>query len=85
MSLVKFPKDIEVLKFLQQPRKRYEIAKKFGNHYASALAYINRLEELGLIFIVREEPWRAGKVIKYYLITAKGRSLLRGYEEAERR
>jgi len=85
MSSIKYPKDMEILKFLQQPRNRYEIAKRFKNHYASALAYIERLEDLGLIFVLREEPWRPGKVMKYYLITSKGRSLLRGYEEAERR
>lgn len=81
-------KDIQVLHFLQQPRSRYEIAANFGNHYATTRLYIERLDREGFIFVVSSEPWTAGKregLKKNYLITAKGRSILRGFEEADRR
>lgn len=84
MSSLQLPEDIKILKFLQQPRIRYEIKNHLKNYYASTLNRLNRLEKLGYIFVVRTEPWR-GKLMKYYLITSKGRAILRGYEEAERR
>ena len=81
-------KDVDVLKLLQKPSTRYKISKHFGNHYPTTCYYIERLEEEGFIFVVESEPWRAGKkgsVKKLYLITARGRAVLRGFEEAERR
>lgn len=85
MSSLQLPKDIEILKFLQEPRIRNKIKDHLKNHYASTLIRLNRLEKLGYVFVSRTEPWRKGKVMKYYLITPKGRAMLRGYEEAERR
>jgi DNA-binding PadR family transcriptional regulator len=59
--------------------------KHFVNHYPTTLAYIMRLENMGLLFVSKEEQWRLGKTKKWYLTSSKGRSVLRGHEEAERR
>lgn len=80
-------KDVEILKLLQKPRTRYHVSKHFGNHYASTCSYVDRLEEEGFIFVVESEPWKSGfsGIKKLYLLTARGRAVLRGFEEAERR
>lgn len=79
------PKDMHVLRFLlNEPKTRYEIAAHFGNHYNTTRTYVDRLLELEFIFVASTRPWHTGEV-KYYLITPKGRSMLRGYEEAVRR
>lgn len=85
MSSLQLPKDLEVLRLCQQPRNRYELAKIFGNGYQTTVDYIERLERLGLLFVSEESEYRPGKKKKMYLITTKGRSVLRGHEEADRR
>lgn len=84
MSSIQLPEDIEILRMLQTPKLRYEVMKELGNHYVTIRLRIARLERLGLVFVSREEQWRTGKTKKYYLITTKGRSFLRGYEESGR-
>lgn len=85
MSSLKLPKDLDILRFCQIPRIRYEIMKEFSNGQATTEAYMTRLERMGLLFVVEQDEYRPGKKRKRYLITAKGRAVLRGYEEAERR
>lgn len=85
MPSLQIPKDLDVLRFCQVPRTRYDVMKEFSNHYPTTIAYMGRLENMGLLFVLEEKDWRPGKKLKKYLITAKGRAVLRGYEEAERR
>lgn len=85
MPSLQLPKDLDVLRLCQQPRTRYELSKHFGNGYQTTIDYMERLEQLDLVFVVEETVYRPGKMKKKYLITAKGRAVLRGHEEAERR
>jgi len=86
MSSIQLPKDLEILRFLQlEQRTRYEVKKKIGNHYQSTINRLDRLEKIGLVFVSETKPWRKVKVQKFYLITAKGRAILRGHEEGDRR
>jgi len=81
---LQIPQDLDVLRYLDKPKTRYQVAIHLGNHTVVASAYMNRLEKLGLVFVVETRPWHRGEV-KKYLITAKGRAVLRGFMEAERR
>jgi len=76
-------KDVEVLRFLKNPRTRYEIAAKLGNHYATVVQYIKRLEREGLVKVVSSEEWRASGKRRLYTITGRGEALLKIYEEGE--
>ena len=85
MSSIQLPEDIKVLKYLEtEPHTRYDVATLLKAHYADAAARLDRLRHLDYIFIQRDEDWH-GRKRKYYLITVKGRAILRGFEEAERR
>ena len=85
MSSLKLPKDLQILRLCTQQHTRYQVMQHFHNHQSTTEAYMNRLLKMELLFIVKEEPYRTGKTIKWFLITAKGRAVLRGHEEAERR
>lgn len=84
MSSIQLPKDTEILKLLSEPHTRYDVMKRLKNHYSSTLVRLDRLEAMGYIFVQREVPWR-GKKMKFYLITAKGMAILRGFREADSR
>lgn len=81
---IQIPHDVEVLRFLDKSKTRYQIALHFGDHFQVTRDYMDKLQRLGLVFVVKTEPWHRGEV-RHYLITAKGRAILRGFEEAERR
>lgn len=85
MSSIQLPDDIKILNFLQQPHTRYQVMKHLGNHYQSTIIRLDRLEKLGYVFVSDSRPWQRDKVLKFYLITASGRAMVRGYEEADRR
>lgn len=85
MSTLRIPKDLEVLRLCQTPRTRYEVMKHFGDHYPTTISYMERLEHMGLLFVTETQEWQTRKKKKMYLTTSKGRAVLRGHEEAERR
>ena len=86
MDSLNFPEDIEILKVLLRPKNKYEVHKQVSPwSYPTIIRKINKLEKEGLIFCTREEQRHGLWKSKYYLITAKGRAVLRGFEEAERR
>lgn len=87
MNSLKIPDDIKILRLLQQPKNRYQINQKIKKlTYPGVIKRIRVLENLGYVFAVREEHGRGPTgTVTYYLITAKGRGILRGHEEAERR
>jgi len=81
MDSIKVPDDIKILKFLsQRPSNRYKIKEELKMTYPSVLKKVDRLEKMGLIFVVNEKEGRgpSGKV-PYYLITSDGRSVLEGF------
>ena len=86
MDSLKVPEDVNILRLLQQPKNRYEINKDIREStYPGITKKVNRLMEMGLVFKVREKDGPGPGKVKYFLITSKGRSVLRGFEEAERR
>ena len=85
MSSIQLPSDLKILKLLEQPHTRYDVMKCLGNHYASTLRRIDRLEKLGYIFVYKTSPWGGTKQLKLYLITTSGRAMARGFEEAKGR
>jgi DNA-binding PadR family transcriptional regulator len=80
---LKIPKDLDILRFLQEPHNRYQVSKHFGNHYPSIIVRTNKLQRMGLIFVIRQEQGHGPEPVKFYVITAKGQAMLRGYEEGE--
>jgi len=77
MDSIKFPDDIPFLEFLKEPRNRYQIYKAFKEYtYPAVLKKVNDLERGGFIQVVREEKGHGPKLVKYYLITEKGKAIL---------
>lgn len=85
MDSIKIPDIMKVLRTLQQPKNRYQIRKELGLTYPKTIRWVNDLERMKYLFVLREEKGHGIKPVKYYLITAEGRAMLRGFEEAERR
>lgn len=86
MPSLKIPKDLQILKSCElQPKTRYKIAQECGNHYPTTLAIVARLMKMGYLAVSSTEKYRTGKQKTLLLTTSKGRAILRGHEEAERR
>lgn len=83
MSL-QIPKDIEYLKYCETPHNRYQIGKHLSDPYATVCAHVKKLEEMGLLFVAKSDDGRGPGKVKYYLITDKGRAIVRGHMEAMR-
>jgi predicted transcriptional regulator len=81
MSSLKIPKDIKVLSFCCTPKIQYEIMQEMNNGQSTVQTYIERLVKMGLLFVVEEKEYRPGKKSKKYLITDKGRAVLRAMEK----
>jgi len=73
-------KDIEILQIVTVPHNAYEVRKKLSDrHYYSISLDLQRLELLGLIKVVKEEEWHAGKK-RSYQITPKGNKVIYAFE-----
>lgn len=83
MSL-QIPKDIKYLEYCETPHNKYEIGKHFSDPYATVYAHMRKLVKMQLLFVVKEENGRGPGKVKYYLITDKGRAIVRGHMEATR-
>jgi len=88
MSL-RIPTDMDILDCCEdQAKNTYQIAKTLKinyPNYALAVKHITKLCEMGLLQVSRKEKGRGptGEV-KYFLATAKGVAILRGYKEGTR-
>jgi len=78
--MLKVPRDIKVLQLLKVAHNPYQVAKEFGDHYASARKYIQRLEKMGLVRVVRTGGVRGLGKVHFYRTTAKGLEVLEGCE-----
>jgi len=77
MDSLRIPEDIPFLKYLQMPRNRYQMSKKFREYsYPTILKKVSELEKGGYIQVVREEKGHGPRPVKYYLITEKGKAIL---------
>jgi len=84
MSL-KIPVDMDILSFCQETAKnRYQIAKQLDLDYTVVLRHVDKLIEMKLLFVSREERGKGPGLIQYLLVTTKGTAILRGYKEGLR-
>lgn len=86
---VKFGIDFKILQLLRVPRTRYEISEYLNKPRFPIGKIFIRLENNGLIKVIKREPWCVGEK-RYYEATEKGKALVKylpfdWFEEADRR
>jgi len=82
---LKIPIDMDILSFCQETAKnKYRIAKQLGLDYTVVLTHVDKLIEMQLLFVSREERGKGPGLIQYLLVTTKGTAILRGYKEGLR-
>jgi predicted transcriptional regulator len=75
-------RDIELLKLMVNEVEQYSLPKVTHNSYRTILRSLKHLGQMGFCFIIRREPCsKGGKDKNIWLITEKGRMLLKLLEK----
>jgi DNA-binding PadR family transcriptional regulator len=74
--------DLSLLKSLEDPSTIYDLLKKLDYPHSTLHRLLNQYSEAGIISIVKSEPYRTGRMKKFYRLTERGEYFL--VEDMER-
>jgi DNA-binding IclR family transcriptional regulator len=76
--------DLDLLRSLRQPSTLYDLLKKLHYPHASLHRLLREYSNIGLISVVKSEPYGIGKVKRYYKLNERGEDFLKLVEDMEK-